>query len=399
MTRRVFLAALASLPALVLAAEPRGNDMQAVVRGNTVFAGNLFGQLRAKPGNVFCSPYSISTALGMTAAGARGPTADEMNKVLHLPAGNAAHVGFAELQQQLQAKKDAGYELAIANTLWGQQGFPFDPKFIDLIGKFYGGGLKTVDFAQPPTAAGTINHWVEEQTKNRIKNLIDPSMVDARTRLVLTNAIYFKGQWKDKFRKESTTEQPFFTSADASIPVPMMHQGGKYRYYQDENLKLVEMPYAGDRLAMTLILPLEQHALARQVEARLTEENLNRWINAADMKKGDIAVPRFEFETKYELTPTLEALGMRLAFTDAADFSGITTAEPLKISFVVHKAFIKVDEEGSEAAAATGVGMKLAAAPIEDRFTFRADQPFVFMIRDTKTGSVLFLGRFANPKG
>lgn len=399
MTRRLFLAALMGLPALVLATEPRGNDMQMVVQGNTIFAGDLFNQLRAKPGNLFCSPFSISTALAMTAAGARGSTAEEMNKVLHLPAGNISHIGFAELQQQLQAGPKSGFELSVANALWGQKGFPFNPKFLDLVGKNYGGGLRPVDFANAALAAGTINQWVEEQTKKRIKNLIDPSMLDATTRLVLTNAIYFKGQWKDKFRKESTSDQPFFTADKVSAPVPMMHQGGKYRYFQDDQLQLVEMPYVGDRLAMTLILPKERFALDRQVEPQLAEENLNRMLQAATMKKGDISLPRFEFESKFELTPTLQAMGMRQAFTNAADFSGITTAEALKISFVVHKAFIKVDEEGSEAAAATGVGVKFAAAPIEDRFNFRADQPFVFMIRDTKTGSVLFMGRMANPKG
>jgi serpin B len=399
MKRRMFLAVLAAMPMMAWATEPRGDYMQQVVRGNTVFAGDLFAQMRSKAGNLFCSPYSISAALGMTAAGARGPTAEEMTKVLHLPAGNATHVGFAELGHSLQAKKDSGYELSIANALWGQQGFPFERQYLELVSKNYGGGLKPVDFTNRNAAAGTINKWVEDQTKNRIKNLIDPSMLDATTKLVLTNAIYFKGQWKDKFRKEATSDQPFFTSASESIPVPMMRQGGKYRYYQDDAVQLVELPYVSERLAMTLILPREKQALARQVESQLTEENLNRWLSAASMKKGDVALPRFEFESKFELTPTLQAMGMKRAFTDAADFSGMTTAEPLKIAFVVHKAFVKVDEEGSEAAAATGVGMKLAAAPVEERFNFRADQPFVFMIRDTKTGSVLFMGRMANPKG
>jgi len=398
MIRKATLALAMMTPMIIAGTEPAPSEPQAVVRGNTMFATDLYGQLRTKPGNVFYSPYSISAALGMTAAGARGPTADEMLKMLHLQAGNETHVGFAALTDQLVARPNAGYELSIANALWGQQGFPFDKKYLEAINKNYGGGLQPVDFKNPQGAALTINRWVEEQTKKRIKDLIDPSMLDSNTRLVLTNAIYFKGQWKDKFNKQLTRDEPFFSMANTSEKVPMMRQGGKYRYYQDEDVQLVELPYVGQRLVATIILPKERFALDRQVEAKLSEDTLNRWLTAATEKKGDVALPRFEFETKAELTPILQAMGMRRAFTPQADFSGITTAEPLQVSFVVHKAFVKFDEEGSEAAAATGVGVKLAAAPIEDRFNFRADQPFVFLIRDTKTGSLLFMGRVTNPK-
>jgi serpin B len=373
-------------------------DTTPVVSGNTEFACDLYGKLKATPGNVFFSPFSVSAALGMTAAGARGDTLGEMVKTLHLPDGVSAHAGFADLIRQFNAGPNAGYELSVANALWGKKGFPFRPEFKDLIGKYYGGGMRDVDFNKPKEAAGTINSWVAGQTKERIKDIVAPEMMKPLTRLVLTNAIYFKGQWQSKFRKEGTVTEPFFFAAGQSNPVPMMHQGGHFRFAETDGMQVLELPYQGKRLSMVVLLPKEKNQLEKVVEPMLNPVSLAKTLTAVKNKLGDVALPRFEFKTSYSLETPLQQLGMRRAFSNGADFSGMTSAEALKIDFVVHKAFVKTDEEGSEAAAATAVGVARAPAPVEERFSFRADHPFVFLIRDMQTGTVLFMGRVANPK-
>lgn len=372
-------------------------DPAQVVRGNTEFACDLFGQLKSEPGNLFFSPFSISTALAMTAAGAQGPTLAEMVKTLHLPESELAHAGFAELMQQFNAGSSE-YQLAVANALWGQKGFAFRQDFLDRIAKYHGGGLRDVDFKQPEPAAATINRWVSDVTKDRIKDLVSPQMLKPLTRLVLTNAIYFKGQWQYTFRKELTRDEPFFVTESNSNPVPMMHLSGDFRFAEVDGVQVLELPYKGRRLSMVLLLPKEKHQLAKQVQPMLNPVSLARLLAAGTTKPGNVALPRFEFRTSYSLGDPLQNLGMKLAFSNGADFTGMTTTEPLKIDLVIHKAFVKTDEEGSEAAAATAVIMERAPAPIIDRFNFRADHPFVFMIRDNQTGSLLFLGRVSNPK-
>ena len=372
-------------------------DTTPAVTGNTEFACDLYGKLKTNSGNVFFSPFSISAALGMTAAGAKGDTLTEMLKTLHLP-GENAHAGFAELFQQLSSGPKATYELSIANALWGQKGFPFRSEFKDLIAKNYGGGMRDVDYRKPVEAAATINRWVSDQTKERIKDIVSPMMLKSDTRLVLTNAIYFKGQWQSQFPKASTKEEPFLFADGKSNPVPMMHQSGHFRYAEVDGVQVLELPYKGNRLSMVLMLPKEKNRLEKAVESKLNQTAMSKMLNAVQDKKGNVALPRFEFKTNYKLEEPLQELGMKRAFTSAADLSGIATAEALNIDFVVHKAFIKTDEEGSEAAAATAVGVARAAAPIEERFDFRADHPFVFMIRDMPTGSLLFMGRVSNPK-
>jgi serpin B len=374
-------------------------DSMPVVSGNTEFACDLYSKLRTNAGNVFFSPFSVSAALGMTAAGAKGDTLAEMVKTLHLPDGVNAHAGFAELFQQFNAGPKAAYELSVANALWGQKGFPFRPEFKDLVGKYYGGGMRDVDYSKPVDAAATINRWVSDQTKDRIKDIVAPQMLKPITRLVLTNAIYFKGQWQFQFRKDATKEEPFFVADGKSDPVPMMHQSGHFRYAEVDGVQVLELPYKGNRLSMVLMLPKEKNQLERVVEPMLNPVTIAKMLNAAQNKLGDVALPRFEFKTEYRLEATLQELGMKRAFGAGADLSGIISAEALMIDFVVHKAFVKTDEEGSEAAAATAVGVTRAPAPIVERFNFRADHPFVFMIRDMQTGTVLFMGRVANPKG
>jgi len=370
-----------------------------VAAGNTAFALDLYGRIRAEQGNVFCSPFSISAALAMTSAGARGETLAEMNKVLHLPGdGSSAPIQFADLiLQLLRNDGKSKYELHIANALWVQNGFPIKPVFVDVVKTQYHAVMRQTDFGQPVDAVAAINRWVELKTNDKIKDLLKPDNVDSTTRLVLTNAIYFKGKWHKQFKKEMTREEPFFTTSGGSTKAPLMHQGGNYRHVATDGMQAVALPYEGDNLEMVLLLPDDKDGLGK-LESNLSMERLDGLLKAMKRREGDVAIPRFKFTQKIELSKELQDLGMKLAFSNGADFSGMTSADRLKIDQVIHKAFVDVNEEGTEAAAATGVTMKLAAAPVpQDRFNFRADHPFLFAIRDVKSGSLLFLGRVNDP--
>lgn len=393
MTRAIVLGAFTML---AVGSSP-APDTTRVVAGNTQFACDLYAQLKSQSGNVFFSPLSLSSALSMTAAGAKGETLSEMSKTLHLSEDANTHPAFAALFGQINAKANAGYELSIANALWGQKGFPFRPEFKDVVAKNYQGGLRDVDFHQPGSAAGAINHWCAAETKDRIKDLVSPDALAADTRLVLTNAIYFKGDWLHKFKKDMTRDDVFFESESAQHRVPMMYQSREFNYAEHDGVQVLEMSYKGDRLSMVLLLPKEKHGLANVVEPKLNSEWLAKATGGLRAKDGQVILPRFEFRTSYSLASTLRDMGMKLAFSDRADFSGITSSEQLKIDAVIHKAFVKTDEEGSEAAAATAITMRPTAAIPNANFHFRADHPFIFLIRDRQTGSILFMGRVSNP--
>jgi serpin B len=397
----VLLAALTAGAVLAARAAPPpapSPEAQAVSHANTAFAADLYARLHDKPGSLFCSPYSISAALAMTSAGARGETLAEMDKVLHLPADGSAHAGFAALRNALTADLGKGTELSVANALWGQQGFPFREEFLTLTKKDYGAGLRTVDFRQTEQARQTINRWVEQQTKDRIKDLLPAGSLDASARLVLTNAIYFKGTWAKPFPKTMTRDEPFKLGGGRTAPVPLMRVGGSFPYFADDRVQAVSLPYAGGQLSLVVLLPKAADGLGA-LEQSLTAEQLESWLAGLRRREGDVLLPRSTVTSQFDLNTTLEEMGMRKAFSREADFSGMTPgSEPLMISKVVHKAFVDVNEEGSEAAAATGVAIMPASAPApRERFTIRADHPFVFLIRDGRTGSVLFLGRYAGP--
>jgi serpin B len=357
------------------------------------FGCDLFAKLRSKAGNLFFSPISIETALAMTAVGARGETRSEMDTVLHL--GANAEAGAGAFLRGLQAAPGAKYQLSVANALWGQQGMPFRQEFLAETNRDYGATLHPVDFRQPEQARQTINHWVEQQTKDRIKDLFAPGTLDKANRLVLTNAIYFKGAWKDPFKKENTKTEPFHVTGDKTVMAPLMRRHGEYRYLEAAGFQAVDLPYAGNRVAMTVILPSDGQS--SEVESKLSADRLKDIESKLARAPGQVLLPRFKTTDEFDLGDTLQQMGMRRAFTPDADFSGMC-AEPLMISKVVHKAFVETNEEGSEAAAATGVGMRLAAAPLpRPPFVFRADRPYLFIIRDTATNAPLFVGRVANP--
>jgi serpin B len=399
----------ALLPALLLAfaaslavAKPAGKldpDTAAVVKGNNVFALDLYGRLRQKDGNLFFSPYSISDALAMTYAGARGQTAEQMATTLHfaLPA-QRLHPAFGELIRYLNAGgKDRKYQLSVANALWGQKGYTFLPDFIRLTKDVYEGGLKEVDFVKTEEARKTINHWVEEQTKDKIKDLIPEGALASDTRLVLTNAIYFKSAWAEAFHEGATKKEDFHLGGGRKVQVPMMHTNEALRYRDGGTFHALELPYQSRQLSMIVLLPKKVDGLA-ELEKDLTSARLDEWLKAMKVHQVNVVLPKFKFSAEFSLKDVLSAMGMPLAFSKRADFSGMTTREQLYIDKVLHKAFVDVNEKGTEAAAATAVIARPTSAPNYARADFRADHPFVFLIRENRTGSILFLGRVANPQ-
>ena len=391
--------AVLSVPAIVFGAGEVGaaEALSETVGANTAFAVDWYQRAAATPGNVFFSPFSVSSALAMTYGGARGETADQMAKVLRFSLdGEPLHAGFGQLTGELAAPSTE-YELSIANALWAQQDFAFLDAYTGLIERHYGAALDLLDFqTNTEQARITINRWVESKTKDRIQELIKPGVLNQATRLVLTNAVYFKGLWAVPFNKKNTREEPFFLSASHTKPAQMMHMTDRFGYFDAGSFQILDMPYKGERLSMTILLPKEVEGLA-ELEDRISVERLREWFANLSKQKVIVTVPRFTITWEARLDKDLAEMGMPLPFTDAADFSGMTGRRDLFLSAVVHKAFVDVNEEGTEAAAATAVGMALTAAPLAPPPEFRADRPFLFMIRDKRTDSLLFMGRLAEP--
>ncbi len=373
------------------------DSLPALTAGNSEFAFDLYKKISAgSPGeNIFISPFSISMALGMTYAGARGNTGKQMADTLHftLPQGDL-HAAFASLAGQLNPTEGKEYKLSIANALWGQKDYPFTAGFLNVVDKHYGGGFNTVDFANDTESSRqTINRWVEDKTDNKIKDLLHQGDVTYLTRLVLTNAIYFKGDWAAKFMQEETRTAAFHIRPEQAIDVTMMRQTGSFGFAAVDGCRILEMPYAGDDLSMVVLLP---QAGVDELGARLTPALLDNWLGSLVEQQVAVSLPKFKFQSRYGLGDMLAELGMPDAFElPPADFSGMTGDKNLYITKVIHQAFIEVNEEGSEASAATGVVMGIKSAPRVAEF--KADRPFIFLIRHKSTGTILFLGRVTNP--
>jgi|AGSF01.1.fsa_nt_gi Serine protease inhibitor len=371
------------------------------VEGNTKFALNLYSQLRTQPGNLFLSPYSISTAIAMTAAGAKGKTATQIDRVFsfNLPPASRSPA-FAQLTYQLTDAR--GYQLSIANRLWAQKDFPLLPPFVKTTQDFYGAPIESLNFANADEASGKINAWVAKQTQNQIKDLLSPDDLDSCTRLVLTNAIYFKGNWVTQFDSAETTNQPFTLASGEKQQVAMMVQSNNFGYAEFENLQVLEMPYQGNKLSLVILLPANPDGLPK-LEGALTADNLQKWLSFSQ-RKVQVFLPKFTFQQSFNLKDVLSKMGMADAFSyqpGVADFSGLSNKENLFVSDVIHKAFVEVDEKGSKAAAATAViectGEMGCPSPLPRQIEFRADRPFLFLIRERQSGTILFMGRFANP--
>jgi serpin B len=405
MTMKKLLAGSPVLLALFAAAAPAADkraipETAALVKGNSQFALDLYGKLSAKDGNLFFSPFSISTALGMTWGGARGETAEQMARTLHFTLVNEGfHQRFGELLKEVNGEPNEkrGYQLNTANALWGQKGYPFAPNFVKLMNDNYGAGFNEVDFQDATEASRqTINTWVEKETHSKIKDLLKKGIIKSNTRLVLTNAIYFKGDWASQFKKDVTKEGAFRVTSEKVVKAPLMHQSGNFRHFEDRNVQGLEMPYVGKDLSMVVLLPKQIDGLA-DLEKALAGK-LAGWLGQMQEQRVDVTLPKFKTASDLLLNQPLIALGMPLPFTeDKADFSGLNDGKgSLFISAVVHKAFVEVNEEGTEAAAATGVIISDPSAPPKAT-AFKADHPFLFLIRDNRNGSILFIGRIANP--
>jgi serpin B len=395
-------AALAAQPIPAAAAPANNSDQTEAVKGSNAFAIDLYAQLRAHPGNLFFSPESISTAFAMAYAGARGQTATEMEHVFHfsLPP-ERLHPAMGALLSAMNSEHK-GYELRVADALWAQQDANFLEGYLKLVQSDYGAGFHRVDFKTSPEGVrATINQWVEQQTNNKIQNLLQPGVLTPVTRLVLTNAIYFKGNWQDQFDKDSTQNEEFHLSAAQFVMAPLMHRTGSYLYYDGGSFQALELPYASNEISMVVLLPKDTEGLPA-LEKSFTAAAASEWIQKlAPADKVILTLPRFTMTQQSELSSVLAMMGMPQAFSNAADFSGMTGKPDFTISAAIHKAFIDVNEQGTEAAAATAVVMRATAArmpfPEPPPIVFRADHPFLFLLRDEKTGGILFMGRVADP--
>jgi serpin B len=367
------------------------------------FGLDLYRLLAADDGNVVVSPASIAIAVAMARAGARGETAAEIDDVLRA-LGSAEHAAWISALDQALASRTGTFEdamgepmevtLRIANAPFGQRGFPLEPAYLEALGARFGAGLRLVDYAADPQAArALINAWVDDRTERRIPELLSPGDVDALTRLVLVNAIYLKAAWQQPFPETSTRPAPFTRPDGSTIDVPTMATSAEYAYAAGDGWRAVELPYVGGQLAMTILVPDDLAAFVDDLDAAA----FAAVTDALEPAMVDLSMPRFGIETKTDLAQTLAALGMPTAFDpERADFSGMTAAERLFISAVVHQANVDVDEKGTEAAAATAVVMRATSQPAE-RVTLRVDRPFLFAIRDVPTGTILFLGQVADP--
>ena len=389
---------------------PKSRRPQPFGEDNNEFALALFGLLRQRPGNVFFSPFSVRTALAMTEAGARGETAAQMREVLRIPSPEPApHVAVAETVERLSGGGESGFELTVANSLWGQEGAPLQPEFLDRLARQYGATMSSVDFRRATEAArATMNHWIDDKTRGRIRDLIPARGLDADTRLVLMNAVYFKAKWVHQFDKTATREEPFHLDGGGKVHAPLMRQQETVRYLQADGYQAVDMAYYGGDLSMLLILPERKDGL-RDIEGRLFARSLQDCVARMQPREVKLLLPRFKIASAtLDLREHLEALGMRLAFTPfEADFSGMNGLVPphedsLFISSVFHKALVEASEAGTEAAAGTAVVAPCLMAARRPTLpprvpTFRADHPFLFAIRDCVSGAIVLLGRLSDP--
>ena len=387
----------------VISPEVGESELTALINGNSAFAFDLYQELGKREGNIFYSPYSISLALAMTHAGAHGETEQQMADTLHftLPQGSL-HPVFNGLDIELnkrgegaRGKDGEGFRLNIVNAIWGQNGYSFLPEFLDVLAENYGAGLRSLDFAKESEESRlTINNWVSDQTEGRIENLIPQGVINELTRLVLTNAIYFNAAWLHPFDKNSTKDGPFHLLDGNAVTVPMMKQTETFGYAEGDGYQVVDLPYDGNELSMVILLP--QTGQFQAFEGTLDVQRVNIILASLERRSIVLTMPVFEFESQFSLKETLAAMGMPIAFSMGADFSGMTGNYELFIAEVVHKAFVSVDEAGTEAAAATAVMMQLTGMP-QRPIEVTVDHPFIFLIRDVKTGSILFIGRVVDP--
>jgi len=378
-------------------------EQAALVDGNDVFAFQLYQSLRSSGGNIFYSPWSISEALAMTYAGSHSDTekniATTMNFTLPQdrlhPAFNYIDLQLKQRGQGAKGKDETGFQLNVVNAIWGQQGFNFLTPFLDTLAQNYGAGLQLLDFInKTEDSRVTINNWVSEQTANKITDLIPPGSVNTMTRLVLTNAVYFNAAWANQFKKSSTADGTFNLINGATPTVAMMHESADLKYAGGANYQAVELPYDGNQLSMVILLP--GSGQFNSYESSLDAQSVKEIVGSLATTRVNLSMPKFQFQSSFGLKSALSSLGMGIAFSPNADFSGMDGKTDLFIQDVLHKAFVSVDENGTEAAAATGVVVGIMAIPA-NQADIKIDRPFIFFIRDIPTGSIIFVGRVLDP--
>ena len=383
------------------------SDIEQLVTGNTAFAFDLYNAVRTLNGNIVYSPYSISLAFAMAYGGAKDVTAAQMAEVLHytLPA-EGFHAAFNALDLDLAGRpaeasgvdENERFQLDIANALWGQDGWSFLPEYLDLLAVNYGAGMRLVDFENDPEGVRrSINEWVSDQTRSRIKDIIPPGVIDTLTRLVLANAIYFKATWEYKFEANNTADRQFYLLNGDRISVPTMEFSHPvtFSYAAGDGWQAVGLPYLGGSTEMVIMVP--DNGNFEAFESDLSAEDYGQILAVMEPQAVILSMPKFSFETQVGLRELLAGMGMQAAFDPvAADFSGIDGQRDLFISDAIHKAFIAVDEKGTEAAAATVVVMSTTSMP--EGIVLTIDRPFFYVIRDTPTGTILFMGRVVDPR-
>jgi serpin B len=396
---RISVVVIAAIISQALASER--TDMNPLVEANTAFALQLYGKLRSTEGNLALSPYSISSALAMTYAGARGDTARQMEQTLHFdPSTTGLHERFGRLDAALKAAQGSN-ELSIANSLWPQEKYPFREEFLNLLKRDYGATVTPLNYEREAEPARvTINQWVDDKTRHKIAEIIGPGVLNALTRMVLVNAIYFKGTWATPFPESATQPDKFYAQPDTAFTVPFMHERDHFRYGENDQLQVLALPYIGRQLEMVILLPRLRDGIG-PLESSLTPASLAAWTSGMRNQQVNVALPRFKMSSGFSLAQALKAMGLNDAFDPSrADFSGMDgRAHWLYLSAVLHKAYVEVNEKGTEAAAATAVVVGARAVRIQEPpREFRADHPFLFLIRDSTTGSILFMGRVAKPE-
>jgi len=374
-------------------------DSTNVIDANNQFAINFYSQVSQESDeNIFFSPWSIMTAFAIVHEGAKGNTAEEMQNVFGFSSNKTQRQNeFKSVNDELN-QKDSSYSLQVANALWLANFFEPLEKYVDIAKKYYDSEVSTVDFVGDE-GVNIINSWVAEKTNDKIKDILKPGSTNSLTRLIITNAIYFKGTWVTQFNEENTRDQNFTVDSDTIIKTLMMNlYQNQHLYGETDEIKILELPYEGDKLSMLLLLPKEIDGIA-DLENSLTVENLNYWRDSLLQQELKIvSIPKFELETKYKLIPPLHKLGLNDAFDEIkADFSGITTSEQLFITSALHKAFVDVNEEGTEAAAVTAIEVGIISIDPNPPPTFVADHPFIFVIQNNETGHILFIGKMTNP--
>lgn len=375
------------------------------------FALDFYSKLSAggrSKSNIFFSPWSIEAAFSMVYEGAKGKTADEIRRVFYIPEDDKARrVSIRFIQGGLRKGTGddgavANYILTTANALWIQEGYKILDKFIDTSTRYYDSRVANLDFGSDD-AIDTINDWVSKKTNSKVEQFLAPGSTNKDTQMVITNAVYFKGTWVKKFDRNWTYDEDFRESSQKTVKVPMMKMTEYLPYAETDQLQIIELRYKGDKLSMLIVLPKldnvnDGFAALKSLEQSFTRENLKRWKDNLRSRKVIVEIPRFTLRTGYDLIPSLKRMGMVSPFDENADFSGITEQEQLVIGGAIHKAFVDVNEEGTEAAAATAVATpKSSAGRTLPPVHFRADHPFIFMIQDMDSGTILFMGRIVDP--